>query len=184
VRARCASPADVDAVAIVFRRDHGAFEREALDDVRHDVAHRIVDSRALAARPISEKITLPLAEWNLTSVRNVSLSWRRCPSRSCRRSRAGACPASPCGDALDAELALLDLGLQRLGRHLSERRNLKSWFARDCSAAPRRPSGPRRRVADDAVDADADRLGRGRVEIALQRDRAIELDRGLPCPGM
>ncbi len=87
-------------------------------------------------------------------------------------------------DAVDAELALLDLGLQPLSRHLAERRELEQLRRQRLLGLGRdvlqvHPRG----VADDAVDADADRLGRGRVEIALEIDLTVELHGGLPRGG-
>src|SRR5207249_1460532 len=41
-------PADVDAIAIALGADHRALEREALDDVARNVAHRAVDAAGAA----------------------------------------------------------------------------------------------------------------------------------------
>src|SRR5258708_8764890 len=87
-------------------------------------------------------------------------------------------------DAVDADLALIDLGLQPVRGHLAERRKLEQLRRQRLPGLGRELLQVHaRRVADDAVDADTDRPGRGRVEVALEVDLAFELDRGLPRRG-
>src|SRR5712691_8751256 len=78
----------------------------------------------------------------------------------------------------------LDLGQEPFARHLAECRELEQLRRQRLLGLGRdllqvHP----RRVADDAVDGDADRLGRGRVEVALEIDLTVELHGGLPRRG-
>src|SRR5439155_929893 len=87
-------------------------------------------------------------------------------------------------DAVDAERALIDLGLQPVRRYLAERRELEQLRRQGLLGLGRDLLQVHARcVADDAVDPDADRPGRSRVEIALKVDLAFEPDRGFPRRG-
>src|SRR5467141_3664884 len=178
-------PADVDAIAVVLRADHRALEREALDDVVHDLAHRAVDAAGAAgARDLRENdlaargVELGLGQIAVIVLRDAAEHYH-VHARTQRR----VLPALG-DDTLDAELALLDLGLQPLRWHFAEPRELEQLRRERLLGLGRdvRQVHPRG-VADDPVDADADRLGRGRVEVALQVDRTFQPDRGLPRRG-
>src|SRR5256885_418116 len=175
-------PADVDAVAIVLLADHRTLEREAFDHVARDVAHGAVDpAGAACARDLRENdLAVRGVEFDLDQVAAVVLG--DAPEHDHVHARAQRSVLPALGrDAVDAELALVDLGLQPLPRDLAERRQLEQrrrqrllGLGRDLlQVHPRR-------VADDAVDADADRPGRSRVEVALEIDVAFELDGRFP----
>src|ERR1041385_3143780 len=174
--------ADVDAVAILLLADHRALEREAVDDVARDVAHHAVDPAGAArARDLREDdLAVRGVEFDLDQVAAVVLS--DAPEHDHVHARAQRSVLPALGrDALDAELALVDLGLQLLPRDLAERRELEQLRRQRLLGLGRdllqvHP----RRVADDAVDADAYRPGRSRVEIALEVDVAFELDGRFP----
>src|SRR6266853_549127 len=177
--------ADVDPVALVLLSDHRALERKVLDGVVRDVAHRAVDSTdAAGARDLRQDdfavrgVELDLDQVGVAILGDASEHdhVNACAQRS-------VLPALR-GDAVDAELALVDFGLQLVRRHLTERREFEQLrrerlLGLGCDLLQVRA----RRVADDAVDTDTDRLGRSRVEIALEVDRAFELDRGFPDRG-
>src|SRR2546426_11371017 len=108
-------PADVDAIAVVLRADHRALEREALDDVVHDLAHRAVDAAGAAgARDLRENdLAARGVELGLGQIAVIVLG----DAAEHYHVHAGAqrrvLPALG-GDTVDIELALLDLGLQLL----------------------------------------------------------------------
>src|SRR5437660_1066977 len=175
-------PADVDAVAIVLLADHRTLEREAFDHVARDVAHGAVDpAGAACARDLRENdLAVRGVEFDLDQVAAVVLG--DAPEHDHVHARAQRSVLPALGrDAVDAELALVDLGLQPLPRDLAERRELEQLRRQRLLGLGRdllqvHP----RRVADDAVDADADRPGRSRVEVALEIDVAFELDGRFP----
>ena len=177
--------ADIDAIAVLFPADHRALEREALDDVARDVAHRAVDpAGAACARDLRENdLAVRGVEFDLDQVAAVVLG--DAPEHDHVHARAQRSVLPALGrDAVDVELALVDLGLQLLRRHLAERRELEQLrrqrllgLARDLLQVHTR------RVADDAVDADAYRPGRSRVEVALEIDLAFHLDGRFPRCG-
>src|SRR5437867_5351804 len=178
-------PADVDAIALVLHGDHRALEREALDDVVHDLAYRAVDAAGAAgARDLRENdLAARGVEFGLGQIAVIVLGDAAEHDHVHARTQRRVLPALG-DDALDAELALLDLGLQPLRWHFAEPRELEQLRRERLLGLGRdlRQVHPRG-VADDAVDADADRLGRGRVEVALQVDRTFKPDRGLPRRG-
>src|SRR5438552_7853056 len=177
--------ADVDAIAVMLLSDHRALEREALDDVARDVAHRAVDRPGAAgARDLRENdLAVRGVEFDLDQVAAIVLG--DAPEHDHVHGRAQGSVLPALGrDAVDAELALVDLGLQLLRRHFAERREPEQLrrqrllgLGRDLLQVHAR------RVADDAIDADADRPGRSRVEVALKVDLAFEPDRGFPRCG-
>src|SRR5713101_1556258 len=177
--------ADVDAIAVILLSDHRALEREALDDVARDVAHRAVDPPdAAGARDLRENdLAVRGVEFDLDQVAAIVLG--DAPEHDHVHGRAQGSVLPALGrDAVDAELALVDLGLQLLRRHFAERREPEQLrrqrllgLGRDLLQVHAR------RVADDAIDADADRPGRSRVEVALKVDLAFEPDRGFPRCG-
>src|SRR6266850_1070520 len=118
--------ADVDSVALVLLSDHRALEREVLDDVVRDVAHRAVDSAGAArARDLrQDDFAVRGVEFDLDQVAVIVLG--DAPQRDHVHGRAqrSVLPALG-GDAVDAELALIDLGLQPFCRHLAKRRELE-----------------------------------------------------------
>src|SRR6185295_2368118 len=88
------------------------------------------------------------------------------------------------GETLDRELALLDLGLELFCRHLAEGRELeevrrKRLLRLRGDAAQVGARG----IAGHAIDADANRLGRGRIEVVLDADRAVQAHGRLPRRG-
>src|SRR6266850_3734381 len=177
--------ADVDSVALVLLSDDRALQRKVLDGVVRDVAHRAVDcAGAAGARDLrQDDFAVRGVELDLDQVAVVVLG--DAPERDHVHGRAqrGVLPALR-SDAVDAELALVDFGLQLVRRHLAECRELEELrcehlLGLGCDVLQVRA----RRVADDAVDADTDGLGRGRVKVALEVDRTFELDRRLPGPG-
>src|SRR6266849_3211071 len=177
--------ADIDAIAILLLGDHCALEREALDHVARDVAHRAVDpAGAPRASDLRENdLAVRGVELDLDQVAAIVL--RDAPEHDHVHGRAQGSVLPALGnDAVDIELALIDLGLQPICRYLAERRELeqlgrKRLLGLGCDLLQVHP----RRVADDAVDADADRLGRGRVEVPLEVDRTFKLYRGSPRRG-
>src|SRR5437899_4682005 len=178
-------PAEVDAIAVLLRTDHRALEREALDDVVHDLAHRTVDAAGAAgARDLRENdLAARGVEFCLGQVAVVVFGDAAHHDHVHARAQRPVLPALG-HHTFDAELALLDLGLQLLCRHFAEPRELEQLRRQRLLGLGRdvlqvHPRG----VADDAVDADADRLGRGRVEIALEIDLTVELHGGLPRGG-
>src|SRR5207302_1684750 len=165
-------PAEVDAIAIVLHADHRALEREALDDVVHDLAHRAVDAAGAArARNLRENdLAARGVEFGLGQIAVIVLGDAAEHDHVHRRAQRRVLPALG-DDALDTELALLDLRLQPLPRHFAEPRELEQLRRQRLLSLGRDVLQVHSRgVADDAVDADADRLGRGRVEVALQVD--------------
>src|SRR6266853_6410396 len=177
--------ADVDSVALVLLSDDRALQRKVLDGVVRDVAHRAVDSAGAAgARDLrQDDFAVRGVELDLDQVAVVVLGDASERDHVHGRAQRSVLPALR-GDALDAELALVDFGLQLVRRHLAERRELEELrcerlLGLGCDLLQVRA----RRVADDAVDADTDRLGRSRVEVALEVDRTFELDRDLPGRG-
>src|SRR5216684_582561 len=177
--------AEVDAIAIVLHADHRALEREALDDVVHDLAHRAVDAAGAArARDLRENdLAARGVEFGLGQIAVIVLGDAAEHYHVHARAQRRVLPALG-DDTVDTELALLDLGLQPLSRHFAEPRELEQLRRQRLLGLGRdvlqvHPRG----VADDAVDADADRLGRGRVEIALEIDLTVELHGGLPRSG-
>src|SRR6266581_2998593 len=177
--------ADVDAIAVILLADHRALEREALDDVARDVAHRAVDPPGAAgARDLRENDpAVRGVEFDLDQV--AAIVFGDAPEHDHVHGRAQRSILPALGrDAVDAELALVDLGLQLLRRHFAERREPEQLrrqrllgLGRDLLQVHARS------VADDAIDADADRPGRSRVEVALKVDLAFEPDRGFPRCG-
>src|SRR6266849_218135 len=107
--------ADVDAIAIVLHADHRALEREALDDVVHDLAHRAVDAAGAArARDLRENDLAPRGvEFGLGQIAVVVLGNPAEHYHVHARAQRRVLPALG-DDTVDIELALLDLGLQRL----------------------------------------------------------------------
>src|SRR5262249_13403375 len=175
-------PADVDAVAVAFLADHRAFDREALDDVARDIAHRVVDAARAARAPDLREDDLAVrgVELHLGQVAVVGLGDAAEHDHVDGRAQRRVLPALG-HHAVDVELALRDLRLQRLLRNLAEPGEAEQ-------VVPERLLGLRRdvlqvdagRVAGEAVDRDADRPGRGRVEVALEIDVALDLDGRLP----
>src|SRR6267154_1763604 len=177
--------ADVDSVALVLLSDHRALERKVLDGVVRDVAHRAVDSAGAAgARDLrQDDFAVRGVELDLDQVGVVVFGDAPEHDHVNGRAQRSILPALR-GDAVDAELALVDFGLQLVRRHLTERREFEQLrrerlLGLGCDLLQVRA----RRVADDAVDTDTDRLGRSRVEIALEVDRTFELDRDPPGRG-
>src|SRR5882762_1409537 len=177
--------ADVDSVALVLLSDHRALERKVLDGVVRDVAHRAVDSAGAAgARDLrQDDFAVRGVELDLDQVGVVVLGDAPEHDHVNGRAQRSILPALR-GDAVAAELALVDFGLQLVRRHLTERREFEPLrraclLGLGCDLFQVRA----RRVADDAVYADTDRLGRSRVEVALEADRTFELDRGFPGRG-
>ena len=165
-------PAEVDAIAIVLHADHCALEREALDDVVHDLAHRAVDAAGAArARNLRENdLAARGVEFCLGQIAVIVLGNAAEHYHVHSRAQRRVLPALG-DDAFDTELALLDLRLQPLPRHFAEPRELEQLRRQRLLGLGRDVLQVHSRgVADDAVDADADRLGRGRVEVALQVD--------------
>src|SRR6266850_437844 len=161
--------ADVDAIAIVFHADHRALERKALDDVIHDLAHRAVDAAGAArARDLrGNDLAARDVESGLGQIAVIVLGDAAEHYHVHARAQRRVLPALG-DDTFDIELALLDLGLQRLSRHFAEPRELEQLRRQRLLGLGRdvlqvHPRG----VADDAVDADADRLGRGRVGVRI-----------------
>src|SRR5712692_1898919 len=114
-------PADVDAIAIALSADHRALERETLDDVARNVAHRAVDAAGAAgARDLRENdFAVRGVEFDLDQVAAVVRG--DAPEHDHVHGRAQRRVLPALGhDALDAQLALLDLGLELLARHLAE----------------------------------------------------------------
>src|SRR6266850_484404 len=107
--------ADVDAIAIVLHADHRALEREALDDVVHDLAHRAVDAAGAArARDLRENdLAARGVEFGLGQVAVIVLGDAAEHYHVHARAQRRVLPALG-DDTVDIELALLDLGLQRL----------------------------------------------------------------------
>src|SRR6266704_3508305 len=177
--------ADVDAVAIILLTDYRTLEREALDNVVRNVAHRAVDPAGAAGAPDLRENDLAVrgVEFDFDQVAVVILG--NAPERDHVHGRPQWSVLPALGrDALDVELALVDLGLQPLRGHLAERRKLEQLRRQRLPGLGRELLQVHaRRVADDAVDADTDRPGRGRVEVALEVDLAFELDRGFPRRG-
>src|SRR5712692_3805365 len=177
--------ADVDAIAIILLTDHRALEREALDDVVRNIAHRAVDpAGAAGARDLRENdFAVRGVELDLDQVAAVILGDAPERDHVHRRAQGSVLPALG-RDALDTELALTDLGLQPLRRHLAERRELEQLCRQrllglGCDLLQVHA----RRVADDAVDTDTDGLGRSRVEVALEVDLTFKPDGGFPHRG-
>src|SRR6266853_3915587 len=177
--------ADIDAIAILLLGDHRALEREALDHVARDVAHRAVDPAGTPrARDLRENdFAVRGVEFDLDEVAAIVLGDAPEHDHVHGRAQGRVLPALG-NDAIDIELALIDLGLQPICRYLAERRELEQLgrqrllgLGRDLLQVHAR------RVADDAVDAGADRLGRGRVEVPLEVDRTFKLYRGSPRRG-
>ena len=108
-------PADVDAIALVLHGDHRAFEREALDDVVHDLAHRAVDAAGAAgARDLRENdLAARGVEFGLGQIAVIVLGDAAEHDHVHARAQRRVLPALG-GDTVDIELALLDLGLQLL----------------------------------------------------------------------
>src|SRR5437660_5475825 len=167
---------DVDAVAVVFLADHRALEREALDHVARDVAHRAVDPAGAArTRDLRENdLAVRGVEFDLDQVAAVVLGDASEHDHVHARAQGAVLPALG-RDAFDAELALVDLRLQPLRRHLAERRELEQLRGQRLLGLGRDLLQVHaRRVADDAVDADTDRPGRGRVEVVLEVELAFK----------
>src|SRR6266853_1208449 len=177
--------ADIDAIALLLLGDHRALEREALDHVARDVAHRAVDPAGTPrARDLRENdFAVRGVEFDLDEVAAIVL--RDAPEHDHVHGRAQGSVLPALGnDAVDIELALIDLGLQPICRYLAERRELKQLGRkRLLGLGSDLLQVHPRRVAADAVDADADRLGRGRVEVPLEVDRTFKLYRGSPRRG-
>src|SRR5216684_7576189 len=177
--------ADVDAIAIILLTDYRALEREALDNVVCNVAHRAVDpAGAAGARDLRENdFAVCGVEFDLDQVAAIVLG--DAPERDHVHGRAQGSVLPALGrDALDTELALIDLGLQPLRRHLAERRELEQLCRQrllglGCDLLQVHA----RRVADDAVESDTDRFGRSRVEVALEVDLTFKPDGGFPHRG-
>src|SRR5713101_3265853 len=177
--------ADIDAIAILLLGDHCALERETLDHVARDVAHRAVDpAGAPRARDLRENdFAVRGVELDLDQVAAIVLG--DAPEHDHVHGRAERRVLPSLGrDAVDTELALIDLGLQRLCRHLAERRELEQ-LRRQCllGLGCDLLQVHARRVADDAVESDTDRLGRSRVEVALKVDLTFKPDGGFPHRG-
>src|SRR5207302_5137654 len=178
-------PAQVDVIAVVLHADHRALEREALDDGVHDLAHRAVDAAGAArARDLRENdLAARGVEFGLGQIAVIVLGDAAEHYHVHSRAQRRVLPALG-EDTFDTELALLDLRLQLLPRHFAEPRELEQLRRQRLLGLGRDVLQVHSRgVADDAVDADADRLGRGRVEVALQVDLTFKPDRGLPRPG-
>src|SRR6266513_1218933 len=177
--------ADVDAIAIILLGDYRTLEREALDNVAGNVAHCAVDPAGVArARDLRENdLAVRGVEFDLDQVAAIVLG--DAPEHDHVHGRAQGSVLPALGrDAVDAELALIDLGLQPVRRYLAERRELEQLRRQGLLGLGRDLLQVRARcVADDAVDADADRPGRSRVEVALKVDLAFEPDRGFPRCG-
>src|SRR5207249_3559479 len=177
--------ADVDAIAIILLTDHRALERETLDNVVRNVAHRAVDpADAAGARDLREDdFAVRGMEFDLDQVAAIVLC--DAPERDHVHGRAQGSVLPALGrDAVDAELALIDLGLQPVRRYLAERRELEQLRRQGLLGLGRDLLQVHARgVADDAVDPDADRPGRSRGEVALKVDLAFEPDRGFPRRG-
>src|SRR5262245_56034711 len=174
--------ADVDAVAILLGGDHRALEREALDHVVGDVAHRAVD-RARAARAPDLREDHLAARGVELGLHEVAVAVLRDAAEHDHVHGAAERRVLPAlrRDAFDSELALLDLGLELLARDLAERRELEEMRRERLLGLRGDPAQVgARRVADDAVDTDADRLRGSGVKVALDADLAVERHGALP----
>src|SRR5437867_3013784 len=177
--------ADVDAIAIILLGDHRTLEREALDNVAGNVAHRAVDPAGVArARDLRENdLAVRGVELDLDQVAAIVLGDAPEHDHVDGCAQGSVLPALG-RDAVDAELGLIDLGLQPVRRYLAERRPPEQLRRQRLFGLRRDLLQVHARcVADDAVASDADRPGRSRVEVALKVDLAFEPDRGFPRCG-